>query len=562
MLAIMGVIGLAAAFIFGLICCVLLFFQRDNFETLIEWQSARLVHAFNHAEPLRGAPFAPGTTAAHSPFLVVTDKTGGVIVREGDAPDALLQAPAAFALNRFHESQMRVFYAQRLADGGVLTYGMSVLPVYKEVLSRMAWVVVAGVAGIAAVLAVIYGLLIRYTLSPLVRFFERYHDRAVRGITKQESMNGDGVIGEEGVHPRILRQINRVLELTNLLVKKSILFESFTQKAAMETEKAAIYHHLYKTVRALFPVENISVLELNHSANRMEVVFQHPKAVYPPQSDMVEPAACIAFRYGDDVVHDRESCGCAYFCSGTCSQAICTPMFAQGSIVGVCRIDLDLKTLGEGVFYRKDSGEYLENIRTFLAPFVKYTGVAIGNINITNIYKNQAITDALTGLYNRRYLVEAFVNNLEVAKRRESPVGCFILDIDNFKRFNDEFGHKVGDLVLKRVAKTLQGAIRSGDIAGRFGGEEFLVILPDTPDAEVYRVAERVRTAIAAINYDEIGLNNIPKITVSIGIAAFPMHGYSHYHITHAADQALYRAKNEGKNRSIVHHDPTASGGD
>lgn len=561
MLAIMGVITLAATLIFGLICCLLLYFHKDDLRTLMLWQSNELVRMAETGSLPAAAPLPPSVTIEHNPFALWIDAQGKTRLLLGPVPEALKAGPLHFAPHRFHETGQQLFYSERLLDGGRVVYGLSLWPAYKEIFFRMLWVVAAGVAGIAAVLGLIYWLLIRYTLSPLVRFFERYHDHAVRGITKQESMNGDGVIGEEGVHPRILRQLNRVLGLTNLLVKKSILFETFTQKAAMETEKSAIYHHLYKTVRNFFPIENLSVLELNHSANRLEVVFQHPAAVYPEQGDMVEPTACVAFRYADDVVHDCEPNGCSYFAGDKLCQAICSPMFAQGTIVGVCRIDLDLKTLGENPFARKDAAEYLENLRTFLAPFVKYTGVAIGNINITNIYKNQAITDALTGLYNRRYLVESFVNNLEVAKRRESPVGCFILDVDNFKRFNDEFGHKVGDLVLKRVAKTLQGAIRSGDIAGRFGGEEFLVILPDTPDAEVYRVAERVRTAIAAINYDEIGLNNIPKITVSIGIAAFPMHGYSHYHITHAADQALYRAKNEGKNRTVVHHDPTTSGG-
>jgi diguanylate cyclase len=158
--------------------------------------------------------------------------------------------------------------------------------------------------------------------------------------------------------------------------------------------------------------------------------------------------------------------------------------------------------------------------------------------------------DGLTGLYNRRFWEEQFVMEYKRDKRSESPSSLLMLDIDNFKKVNDTFGHPAGDEVIKKLANIIKKAIRETDIAGRYGGEEFAVILPDTPVANVEFVAERIRRLVekCVVVYDE---DNI-SFTVSIGIAGFKHTYKDSTQWLDMADKSLYQAKAAGKNRVIL----------
>ena len=159
-------------------------------------------------------------------------------------------------------------------------------------------------------------------------------------------------------------------------------------------------------------------------------------------------------------------------------------------------------------------------------------------------------TDGLTGLYNRRFWEEQFVMEYKRDKRNKSPSALIMLDIDNFKKVNDTYGHPAGDEVIKALAGIIKKATRETDIAGRYGGEEFSIILPDTPFANVEFVAERIRRLVekCIVVHDEINIS----FTVSIGIS-----GFKHTHKDSSqwllmADKALYQAKAAGKNRVIL----------
>jgi diguanylate cyclase (GGDEF)-like protein/PAS domain S-box-containing protein len=158
-----------------------------------------------------------------------------------------------------------------------------------------------------------------------------------------------------------------------------------------------------------------------------------------------------------------------------------------------------------------------------------------------------AVRDSLTGLYNRRYLDETLEREVSRARREGSPLSLVMLDIDYFKRVNDTYGHQVGDEALRMLAATLQGDIRTEDVACRYGGEEFLILLPNMPlDAAIQR-AEAWRKAIESLS---IALGNFQlTFTISLGVSAYPEHGKTPDDLTRCADQALYRAKHEGRNR-------------
>jgi len=157
-------------------------------------------------------------------------------------------------------------------------------------------------------------------------------------------------------------------------------------------------------------------------------------------------------------------------------------------------------------------------------------------------------TDPLTQLFNRRFLTEALDRELTRSTRTNTPLALIMLDIDHFKKVNDTYGHQRGDLVLKRVANVLHAGLREYDIAARFGGEEFAIILPGTTLDQASEAAERIRQGCADISFtDELASLSL---TVSLGVAAFPHSSIRHIDdLIREADYALYRAKRSGRNR-------------
>ncbi|MBL8092946.1 MAG: GGDEF domain-containing protein, partial [Anaerolineales bacterium] len=160
--------------------------------------------------------------------------------------------------------------------------------------------------------------------------------------------------------------------------------------------------------------------------------------------------------------------------------------------------------------------------------------------------REQAIRDPLTGLYNRRYMQETFEMALAHAERLNEPIGVLLMDVDHFKAFNDVHGHKAGDLVLEALGRLLRATTRQMDIACRYGGEEFVLLMPGATLDMAARRAEMWRGAFAAepLSYAGRGL----QATLSVGVAAYPVHGRSVDELLKAADVALYQAKSAGRN--------------
>lgn len=165
---------------------------------------------------------------------------------------------------------------------------------------------------------------------------------------------------------------------------------------------------------------------------------------------------------------------------------------------------------------------------------------------------NLAVTDEKTQLYNARFFSYRLQNELLRAQRYKRNVTLLIIDIDFFKKFNDTYGHLVGDWVLKNVGKTLKSVFRVCDVVARFGGEEFVVFCPETNKEQGKIAAERARVAIEALKL-EVGQGNTASVTISIGISTFPADGTAPNELTKFADEALYKAKKNGRNRVEVY---------
>lgn len=191
---------------------------------------------------------------------------------------------------------------------------------------------------------------------------------------------------------------------------------------------------------------------------------------------------------------------------------------------------------------------YLTQVFNHMVVRLREGREALDAANETLRRKNEelekvSVTDELTGLFNRRRLMEVLSDETRRSQRLKHTFAALMVDVDHFKKYNDTFGHLAGDGVLTRVATILREAIREVDFVARYGGEEFLVMLPETAMPEAQEIAERIRNRIAEESFSG------RRITVSIGVAEFPLHGQTPEHVIAAADEALYEAKREGRDR-------------
>jgi diguanylate cyclase (GGDEF)-like protein len=174
--------------------------------------------------------------------------------------------------------------------------------------------------------------------------------------------------------------------------------------------------------------------------------------------------------------------------------------------------------------------------------FAAHGALALANAWLLERIRRMASTDGLTGVANRRSLEQAIEAELARAARAGEDVSLVMIDVDHFKRLNDTYGHQTGDEVLRRVAAELQAGVRSFDTVGRYGGEEFAVVLPRSGAAEAAQIAERLRVGI-----EQSGTE--PGVTVSAGVATFPLDAVAADALFGAADGALYASKAAGRNR-------------
>jgi diguanylate cyclase (GGDEF)-like protein len=191
---------------------------------------------------------------------------------------------------------------------------------------------------------------------------------------------------------------------------------------------------------------------------------------------------------------------------------------------------------------------YLTQVFNHMVVRLREGREALDAANETLRRKNEelervSVTDGLTGLYNRRRLMEVLSDETRRSQRLKHTFAALMVDVDHFKKYNDTFGHLEGDAVLTRVATMLREATREVDFVARYGGEEFLVMLPETAMPEAQEIAERIRSRIAEASFTG------RRITVSIGVAEFPLHGQTPEQVIAAADEALYEAKREGRDK-------------
>jgi len=219
---------------------------------------------------------------------------------------------------------------------------------------------------------------------------------------------------------------------------------------------------------------------------------------------------------------------------------VCVPLVFQNRIMGILYLD---------DFVPRSFDRDRLNLLSILASFA---AMAIHNATLHKRTKLLAITDALTGLHNHRYFKQYFKQEMGRAKRYHKPFSIIMLDVDDFKSYNDSFGHATGDLLLTHLGSLILQTVRGVDVAFRYGGEEFIVILPETPLDRAILAAERLREGVQKGTAKELVGNATRGITVSIGVASYPENADKMDELFHIVDSLLYRAKRCGKNK--VYH--------
>ncbi len=451
------------------------------------------------------------------------------------------------------DQQGWIVHARPLGDGQMLLYGFERSAIWDKVQPVLLKTVIFVAIALAIYLTVIFFYVRSRLEEPLEKLLKKRMHALVAMIT---SGSDDESLREPIAHlPKPLSQ--SVESIFSVLLDWSRYkrhFEEFMALSVSETDKSALCRNFHQAIKEDFFVRSLLVLEANHSANRLEAIYSSDAGFEVPDALLSDPAECLVYRTGSKVIQSRDRSFCDLCGTLEADEAVlCKPLIAGAVQQGICRIVIDRRALEADMAAAEGLEKKMQFVEAHLKSYLDFVALSIAGISLQNAYRNQALTDELTNLYNRRYIVEYFENMLNIAKRKENPITVMMIDIDNFKRFNDEYGHKVGDKVLQLVSRALEENVREGDAVGRYGGEEFIVIFPHTEIEDAYQVAERIREAVASMQWDDYGLTNLPRITISAGLAWFPQHGYSHYHLTNAADRALYRAKRAGKNRVEVH---------
>ncbi|MCD9087562.1 diguanylate cyclase [Stenotrophomonas sp. SY1] len=295
-----------------------------------------------------------------------------------------------------------------------------------------------------------------------------------------------------------------------------------------------------RTLEALLPEIAGSVYLLRASNDRAENIVSWGLPLVETTT-FLPPSDCWAIRRGQPHVIDdlHNDASCPHIARPDQGQSVataCIPMSAQGVQIGF----LFLCGAGPGPLPRLAVAE----------SAMEQLSLALSNLRLRESLRLQSIRDPLTGLYNRRYLEESLAREIARCGRRNFPLSVLMLDVDHFKQFNDTHGHAGGDALLAAIGHLLSSRLRGEDIACRYGGEEFTVILPESDSISAMRHAEELRLALSQMSVPFAG-KVLPPITASLGVATYPLDGVVGLTLLRKADAALYRAKRSGRNRVL-----------
>ncbi|ADV67010.1 diguanylate cyclase [Deinococcus maricopensis] len=302
------------------------------------------------------------------------------------------------------------------------------------------------------------------------------------------------------------------------------------------------YAVLQQAMPHLFPGWSGVISVISASRNLMDVRVSWGNDQWRTHDPVSSPDQCWALRRGAAYTREHPmSMACIQQAPDHQHPYLCLPLVAQGDAVGILRLGSDHADLPV---------DEQRRVRSFADVVAKQVALAIANLQLRDTLHNQSIRDPLTRLFNRRYLEETLARELRRSERSSVPVSVLAVDIDHFKRFNDTFGHDGGDATLKAVADAMTAHFRAEDVVCRYGGEEFMVVLLDTPHADALARAEGLRRTVRELHVTHAGAS-LGTISVSVGVATSERGQVTGHQLVAQADAALYQAKRAGRDRVV-----------
>jgi diguanylate cyclase (GGDEF)-like protein/PAS domain S-box-containing protein len=383
-----------------------------------------------------------------------------------------------------------------------------------------------------------------------VPFFDNQgHFKGYRGVNRDIT---ERKRAEEAIEQANYKLHSMVYEYS-LRNQRISLFNQMSEKLQISGSLEDTYSIMSQFAQKLFPVAAGSLFMFDASRNLVEAVTFWGKGLSGEKAFI--PEDCCALQHGKmHVTSDSLSGSRCPHLSGTVGKSsLCVPLSAQGEALGMLHLQQQISSgsiPAKPEFDERSKGINVE-MQQLAVTMADLFSLALANIKLRDTLKQQATRDPLTGLFNRRYMEETLNRETSRSERYGIPLGVIMIDIDHFRRFNNTFGHEAGDIVLKDLGKFLQINVRKEDVACRYGGEEFTLIMPGASLDITEKRAEDIRRKVQHL---QIYYNGQPleSITLSLGVATFPDHGSMGEAVLQAADAALYTAKHRGRNQVAV----------
>ena len=314
----------------------------------------------------------------------------------------------------------------------------------------------------------------------------------------------------------------------------------FKKEIEVDKDKYEIYSRLGEVLNNRFRLKNFNFMEQNYQNNKTEIVYSKNNINYCVETIKNNPDLCRVVRSTNDVMSVQDHSVCPHFTNDE-KLYYCTSIDIGDQSILIINFILDTKA---------ELDELVRNIPLIKNYFMEATPSLIVKL-LLEALKSSAFRDGLTNLYNRKFLDEHLTKLVPQALRENIKIGVLMLDMDHFKAVNDEYGHDIGDLVLKELGKILSENVRESDIVVRYGGEEFIILLIGVDNEEsVLEVANKIRTKVSKNEINVYAGNKLRK-TVSIGFSMFPEDSTNFDIVLKNADIALYEAKEKGRDQVI-----------
>jgi diguanylate cyclase (GGDEF)-like protein len=305
---------------------------------------------------------------------------------------------------------------------------------------------------------------------------------------------------------------------------------------AKEAQECAVRHF-----RELVPGSRGATLIINNSRSMLEVAatWNDPSAL----SDAFDMDACCGLRAGRLRWRKpgQSELNCSHFIGPAPDNYVCIPLAAQGDTLGFVFLS----------FPTKEIADLASGRMQLVQEMVELASMAIAGLNLRAKLESQSIRDGLTSLFNRHFMEIALEREVQRAVRRHTSLAVLMLDVDYFKVFNDTFGHEAGDVVLRRIAECFQQTVRSEDVVCRYGGEEFVILLPEISEELALAKANTIRQNVSGLRM-RLKEETLRSVSVSIGLAMYPSQARDATDLLRMADHALYEAKRGGRDRVVV----------